>query len=65
MQAMQGVRARLLQRTFSQSSGSEGALSFVGEEAPPAQGKVLVGKMDHLVCFLPGDRGLLAVITAP
>ncbi len=45
-EAMQGVRRKLLARTAPQ-----GGLLYVGE----LHGDVLEPKMDHLVCFLPGE----------
>ncbi len=45
---MRGVRERLLQRTAPSAAGA--GLLYVGE----LHGGVLVHKMDHLVCFLPG-----------
>ncbi|KAK9837344.1 hypothetical protein WJX81_007743 [Elliptochloris bilobata] len=47
-EAMRGVRERLLQRTVPGRAG--GGLAYVGE----LHGGVIVHKMDHLVCFLPG-----------
>jgi hypothetical protein len=45
-ESMQGVRKKLLARTAPQ-----GGLLYVGE----LHGDVLEPKMDHLVCFLPGE----------
>ena len=45
---MRGVRERLLHRTVPGRTGA--GLAYVGE----LHGGVLVHKMDHLVCFLPG-----------
>ncbi|KAI3425805.1 hypothetical protein D9Q98_007780 [Chlorella vulgaris] len=47
IRAMQSVRARLLKQTTA--AGRKG-LWYIAEEA----GGALSGKMDHLVCFLPG-----------
>ena len=43
---MQGVRKKLLQRT-----AKEGGLLYVAE----LHGTSVQPKMDHLVCFLPGE----------
>ena len=45
---MRGVRERMLHRTVPGRTGA--GLAYVGE----LHGGVLVHKMDHLVCFLPG-----------
>ncbi len=44
---MQGVRKKLLARTAPGTG-----LLYVGE----LHGTTLMPKMDHLVCFLPGER---------
>ena len=61
---MKGVRHLLLQETAP--SGMPGGLLYVAELHHTA----VTPKMDHLVCFLPGDRALCdlqmaAVLSVP
>lgn len=57
LRALAGVEAQLLRR----SGGPAGPLAYIAERMG-GPGAALEGKMDHLVCFLPGVFALASTM---